>query len=192
MDIRAYKTELRSKYMSIRKNMDITEKNNYDTKIFNRLISLEQYINAKQILVFVSKDIEVDTKRLIEYSFSIGKQVAVPKCLNNKGLMSFYYINSLSELSKDTFGVLEPDINKAIEVTDYTSSICILPGLAFDKTGYRLGFGKGFYDRFLQNYAEIKIGICYNECVTSKLPHGRFDKKADFIVTPKYTLTISS
>lgn len=189
-DIRPLKKELRQKYRLIRANMSQAEKKDCDEKIYNRVISSEVYKNAKSILCFVSSDIEVDTKKLINHALSEGKTVAVPFCLDLKGTMDFYVINSLKELKAQSYGILEPDIKTAKKFKADKDSLCILPGFAFDRDGFRIGFGKGYYDRFLKSFKGKKVGICYNNCIANNLPHGKYDLPADFIITQKYTITI--
>lgn len=190
VDIRIIKKELRKKYRNIRETMPASQKIKADKSIYQKLINFSEYKKAKTVLIFVSKKIEVDTIEIINQAFKDGKKVAVPKCLDKKGRMAFFVINSLDELKNDSFNLLEPDENKAPMLVNFNNSICILPGFAFDSKGYRIGFGKGYYDRFLQKYSGIKIGICYNSCIVDSLPHGRYDVCANYIVTQKYILTI--
>ncbi len=191
-DIRLVKKALRQKYRGLREVMPLPEKQQLDSKIFHRLTNFCEYQKAKTILIFVSTKIEVDTIKIIEKAIQDGKKVAVPKCLDKNGRMAFFVIKSLNELQEASFGLLEPDEKKSPMLIDFTSSICILPGFAFDSNGYRIGFGKGYYDRFLQKYSGIKIGICYNSCIADSLPHGRYDVSANYIVTPKYILTVKN
>ena len=107
-----------------------------------------------------------------------GKKVAVPKCEGND--IVFYYINSLEDLEEGSFGILEPKINEA--VNDFDSSICIIPGVAFDNDKNRIGYGRGFYDRFLENYAGIKIGLAYKECICDKIDVSENDIKMDKVI----------
>jgi 5-formyltetrahydrofolate cyclo-ligase len=188
-DIRIVKRELRAKYRKIREDLPLAEKQRYDKQIFERFIACDFYKNAKTILCFVSTPLEVDTIRLINRALADKKTVAVPKCLNLEGKMDFYIIHSLNDLEKSTFSLLEPDIKKSKKLKNFKNSICVLPGFAFDKDGYRIGFGKGYYDRFLNKYDGKKIAVCYNNCITNQLPRGRYDVAADYIVTPKYILT---
>lgn len=189
-DIRQIKTDLRIKYRGLRENIPKAEKDKHDADIYEKVINSKFYLEAKTVLCFVSTDIEVDTKRLMQKAFEDGKIVAVPKCLDKKGKMDFFIIRGFDELRPSFFGLLEPDEEKTPRLTDYNNSISILPGFAFDKNGYRIGYGKGYYDRFLQKYNGLKIGVCYNQCIAKDLPHGRYDVSADYIITPKYTLTI--
>jgi len=186
-DIRIYKNNLRLKYKKIRKDMPEKVKNSYDKSIFNKLISTKMYQECNTVLTFVSTEIEVDTLELINYSLKIGKQVAVPKCIDGTRNMEFYLIKSLNDLEVATFSVLEPIISKCEKLENFDNSICIIPGLAFDINGFRLGYGKGYYDRFLSNYNNgVNIGICYCSCTLNSLIKGRYDKKVDYLITEKY------
>lgn len=182
-DIREYKKNLRKKYKNLRISMLQDEKAEKDNKIFSRLIQTREYREAKTILPYVSTDIEVDTKKLIEYSLANSKSVAVPYCVENSREMDFYLIKSPDDLKPRTFGVLEPDSEKCEKLTDFTSSICIVPALSYDMYGFRLGYGKGYYDRFLNRYNGKKIGICYESCITARLRKGRYDVACEAIIT---------
>ena len=103
------------------------------------------------------------------------------ECYKSSDMVLFY--GSLDDVKIGAFGVREPDVNFCTLVDDYTNAICIVPAIAFDKSGYRLGYGKGYYDRFLCNFDGISIGISYDECITQKLCVDSFDIPVDYIVT---------
>jgi len=184
-DIREYKKNLRTRYKNERLKLSPTEKQNLDEGVFNRFLKLNQYSSANTLLAYVSTDIEVDTHRIINKALEDGKRVAVPYCVPNTRIIEFYLINSLDDLSPGTFGVLEPIPNPENKLTDWEKSICVIPGLCFDFYGYRLGFGKGYYDRFLSEYTGIRVGICYSSGVRGHLHHGRYDRTVDVLVTEK-------
>lgn len=172
------KKTLRKKYLEKRKNINKHNKEKYDTQIFRKIIQLEEYKKSKLILTYVSLKEEVDTFKLIEYSLKIGKKVAVPKCKGDN--IVFYNINTLSDLEEGSFKILEPKTNEVIN--NFSDSICIIPGIAFDKENNRIGYGRGFYDRFLQNYNGIKIGLTYKECICEKIDNDSNDIKMDKII----------
>ncbi|MBQ3146089.1 MAG: 5-formyltetrahydrofolate cyclo-ligase [Clostridia bacterium] len=167
---------LRNKYKQIRKN--IKDKEKLDSIIFNKIVSLKEYKETDLILTYVSLKEEVDTIELIKHSLNRGKQVAVPKCEGNN--IVFYYINSLEDLEERSYGILEPKTNEI--VNNFDNSICIVPGIAFDKENNRIGYGRGFYDRFLENYQGIKIGLTYRECICDKMDINDNDVKMDKII----------
>ncbi len=189
-DIREVKKSLRARFKSIRHEMSPDIKKQKDTMIFSRLTRLKEYIDADIVITYVSTPIEVDTQMLINHSLKVGKTVAVPKCIDGTRDMVFYKINSLSDLSKGTFSVLEPDDEKCTMLTDFTNSIMIVPALAYDLSGYRLGYGGGYYDRFIGAHTNIfKIGIEYCCCTVNKLHRGRYDLPVELLVTEKYIKT---
>lgn len=170
------KKELRCKYLLIRKN--IPNRHKLDEIIYQKVINHPKVEQSKTILIYVSFNDEVDTIKIIEYLLKY-KEVAVPKIENNK--MNFYLINSLSELSFGTFNILEPTTKKVL--TDFSNTICITPGICFSKDKYRLGYGKGYYDRFIKENHLYQIGLCYQACLLDKIPHDYYDQKVDEIIT---------
>ncbi len=185
-DIRRLKTRLREQYRAVRTNMEPEFRRDCDQRIAERVRALWQYRNCRQILVYVSTPIEVDTYPIIHQALADGKRVAVPRCVPDTRRMEFYYINSLEDLSPGTFGVLEPQPQKENLVTDFSRSLCIVPAFCYDFNGYRLGYGKGYYDRFLAGYEGDRIGICYSSCIRRRLPHGRFDRPVQLLITENF------
>ena len=138
------------------------------------------------IFTYLSKPIEVDTFGLVRAAWANRKRVAVPKCIPETTQMEFYYITSMDDLAPGAFGVLEPVPERCRLVTDYSRGLCVVPGLCFDTEGYRLGYGKGYYDRFLSAFRGVTVGICYTACTQWRLPHGRYDRQIQLLITEKY------
>ena len=149
------------------------------------LVSLDEYKNADTLLVYVSTKDEIKTEPLIENALTAGKTVAVPYCENRHGDMSFYIINSLSELKVGTFGIREPDINFNKRLEDFKNSIIIVPGMSFNRSGHRLGYGGGYYDRFLDSYSGVSAGLCYEEMLCDDIPVEEHDIAVNILVTDK-------
>lgn len=182
------KNELRKKYKELRKSYSEHEKSELDRKITERFFELDFYKNVDTVFAFVSKDIEVSTRAIILNAFAGNKKVAVPLCDTSKTEMSFYYINSFDDLNEKHFGILEPDAEKCVPAEVNDAQLIIVPGLVFDKKGYRIGFGKGYYDRFIPNFNGIKAGICYSNCIEDKLPFDTYDRSVDLVITDKYII----
>ena len=161
-----------------------------DLDIIVRLLSCEQYNKAKTVLTYVSLDYEIDTIGLINAALANGKRVACPRCEGDKGEMNFYFIESMQDLKKGTFGVLEPMGEQRVGSEFFANSICVVPGLGFDALGNRIGYGQGYYDRFLASYNGFKIGLCYSNCVKYILPFESFDVPVDCIITENYIRTV--
>ena len=173
------KDELRRLYKEKRKQ--ISDKELKDDLICERFLSSDLYKNAELILCYASLDDEISTDKIIASVLCDGKKLALPLCTDRQGSMAFYLINSLSDISKGAFGIREPNAKLCKRVEDFEHSVCIVPALAFDKNGYRLGYGKGYYDRFLKNYGFISVGLCYNELLCEKLPKDEYDEAVDYI-----------
>lgn len=183
-DVRQYKKDLRTRYRHVRDEMPPHKKAEKDAKILERVMNLPEYKNCATLLCYVSTSGEVDTRRLIELSLQNGKNVAVPRCVDGSRDMDFYIINSLNELSPRTFGVLEPAGGNDRLLSDFSRCLCVLPGLVFDMQGYRLGYGGGYYDRFLSSkYSGSTAGVCYSECSVTSMRHGRYDVRCGVLVT---------
>ena len=189
-DIREYKNELRSKCKQLRTGMSAEVKADKDRKIFERVVSSGAYRDTDIVLTYVSTAIEVDTMAIIEQAFADKKRVAVPRCIDGTRDMEFYFIKSMDDLEKGTFGVLEPAPEKCVKAYAFEKALCIVPGLSFDMKGYRLGYGKGYYDRFLENYNFTKVGITYDETLVSLIPNDRYDIAVDYIVTQNGIITV--
>lgn len=190
-DIREHKKLLRVKLKQYRISMDSSEKQCKDEQIYQKLIGSKWYQNCNTVLTYVSTDIEVDTLRIINRALNDGKNVAVPKCIDGTRDMKFYYINSINDLEPGFFSVLEPIEEKCICADDFENAINIVPALSYDTDGYRLGYGKGYYDRFLSGHTELfNIGICYCGCIVSKLYRGRYDIAVDAVITEKFIKTL--
>lgn len=153
-----------------------------DEMIADRFTKSEAYLSCEKLLIYISGEIEVDTTSIIEDAFSKGKTVLVPRCVKGTNIMEFYRINSFDDLDTGSYGILEPD-KKCEKYDGFDNSVCVVPGLSFDLRGYRLGFGKGFYDRFLTEHDIPAIGLCYENCISETLPAESHDVSVDCIVT---------
>ena len=183
VDIRPLKQKLRAEIKEWRRAMPDGQKKRADRKIRERLVRLREYARCHTLLAYVSLPIEVDTLGLIERALADGKRVAVPRCIEGSHEMEFYYITGMEDLAPQTCGVLEPVPGRCELVTRYDGSICIVPALAYDRSGFRLGYGAGYYDRFLSRYPHPKIGIPYAHNLCKGLWHGRYDVAVDLVVT---------
>ena len=173
------KKELRKELIQKRRELPHDKKAADDLAVFNKLVNLPSFKSAKKILAYVSTPIEVDTLKLIDYCLETGKEVAVPQCVGEN--MIFRLIKSRNQLKKGAFGIMEPD-EVLPAVTDFENSICIVPALCFNMAGQRLGYGKGFYDRFLEAKGCYSIGICYEDFIRD-FPAEAHDKAVDIVVT---------
>ena len=168
------KNEVRS--LMIEKRKSIINKKELSTIIVDKLLNLDIYKKAKVIALYRSLKDEVDTSLLIAKSLK-EKIVLLPKVMDNK--MIFIRINQDTIFKKSTFGVLEP----IGEVFNDNIDLIIVPGVSFDKELNRLGFGSGYYDKYLSNKNIYKIGIGFDAQIVSNLPVDNYDIKMDMIIT---------
>lgn len=159
------KEELRKIYKTKRKN--ICNKQIKDKKICDIILNTEIYKKANQILIYYSKEEEINTIDIINRALKENKKVALPRCTNKKGEMQFYYINNLTDLIIGKYNIMEPKSYCKI-IKENINSICLVPGYTFNKLGYRIGYGNAYYDNFLRNYRGQSIGLCYSDFLTLK------------------------
>jgi 5-formyltetrahydrofolate cyclo-ligase len=137
---------------------------------------------------------EVDTWPLLEHFWRRGSQVLLPRCCDGRtGTMEAYAVTSPLELGPGCFGLVEPRSDLARPVADPRPEVILVPALAYDRRGYRLGFGGGYYDRFLPNLATrpLLIGPAYGFQVVDSVPVESWDQPVQILVTPEETLHIS-
>lgn len=171
------KSEFRRFFLNLRREMDkytIKEKSN---QIINNLLKSDLYKNASSIFVYVSKNKEVDTRDFIEKALADGKKIYVPK-IKSREIIAVK-LNDISELEAGRFDI--PTSMSEDSITNPDLTIC--PGLSFDDDKNRLGFGGGYYDRFLAKNQGIKIGLMISEFASSKIPTDSWDIKMDYVIT---------
>ena len=185
------KKEIRKQILKERDLLSLEYRKEADEKIFQKLISRKEYKEAELILSYINYKSEVDTKKLIIKAFSDQKRVAVPKVLNNKGEMEFYEITSFEEVVSGYKGIEEPDIIGKSPVNlkkEPGKVLVIMPGAAFDSKCNRIGYGGGFYDRYLEKYScnnLIAIALCYQVQIVEKIESEIFDQKPSMVLTEK-------
>lgn len=170
------------KQMKLRR-AGMTRKDRFDKsmRIFEQLITVPEFKRADKVYTYVSMDNEIDTIMLIDYSLSLDKRVFVPKVTGKD--MEFYEISDISELSPGYMGIYEPDVNGKEPDFSRMGFMC-MPGLAFDKSFNRIGYGGGFYDRYLSEKNKLyKAALAYESQVLEHIPAEDNDVKPDMIVT---------
>ena len=156
-----------------------------DTKSENAagvLCSQELIAQADTILIYSSFGSELGTQPLFNRLSALGKKIAFPRCLPG-GIMTFHLVESMEELLPGSYGIFEPDENLPQPVLT-SSSVCIVPGLAFTENGARLGYGGGFYDRFTSANPELcTVGYSFEEQLTPQLPLLPHDLRVNYLAT---------
>ena len=170
------KKALRKDLISRRKAMSISYRQQADESIFAQLKPLID--NADSVLTYVSTEIEVDTQRVLEYCFETGKRVAVPVSGDHE--LFFYEIKSFSDLALGRFSIMEP-VCRDVAFTGDEKSLCIVPALCADGDGLRLGYGRGYYDRFLSSFNGMSVIVCYSD-FRRQVPAEPHDVRADMTI----------
>lgn len=165
-------------------------KEQYEQKsriIHQALFSSDEWKQAHIVGVTVSRVPEVDTLPIIEQAWLEKKLVAVPKCNPRDKSMEFYILKEFDELETVYFGLREPDPTRTIHCKKSAMDIILVPGLVFDRKGYRIGFGGGYYDRFLTDYQGSTVSLAFQEQLKEELEHESFDIPVCKIMTDEAT-----
>lgn len=152
-----------------------------DEVIFNKLITSEVFKKSKIFFIYVSRNIEVDTIKIIKKAFELGKTVCVPKCFENSEIKA-YEIKSFDDLEIGSFNILEPK-KYCREINKSDIDLSIIPCVTCDVDNNRLGYGKGYYDRFLVNTNMKKLCLCRKHLLQEKIPVDKLDIKMDIVFT---------
>lgn len=169
------KSALRKELIARRREMEPDAKTAADQSIFEQLKSYADKAGA--VFSYASSGIEADTRRLISYCLKQGIPVALP--VSGEYELTFYYISGENELSKGRFGIDEPPRLRPAAADKNT--LCVVPALCADGEGLRLGYGRGYYDRFLSGFPGTSVIICYKSFKRA-VPSEPHDIRADFTI----------
>lgn len=184
------KKEFRKHCTLLRNGIDPLYKRTADQTICSRLMALTCYRFAPTVLLYSPIKSEVDIRPLIAHALRHGKKVALPRCESEPGVMTFRIIENLLTLDEGSYGILEPSADAPIlekELSERQTFLAV-PGLAFDRNGYRLGYGKGYYDRFLNVFKGITAGITYRDLIFDRLPRGFYDQRVALVINEGGTI----
>jgi 5-formyltetrahydrofolate cyclo-ligase len=188
--LQARKRELRAAALARRRVLSEDEVVALGTAIQERLLGLEQFRTARLVHCYVGvKFNEVRTEQILRETLRSGRRLAVPRVEGDQ--LAHHQIASLDELRTVAFGLLEPDPS-APKVDPKEIDLVVVPGLAFDLAGNRLGFGKGYYDRFLSGVAATKAALLYDCQIVESVPAGPRDVPVDLLVTEQATRKVTS
>lgn len=177
------KTELRRMYRAMRRAMDPGVARRLSESIRSRLKTLPEFLTSKAVLTYVSSlENEVNTLGLIRDCLDSGRLVLVPVARAARRLM-WSRLEDPAELAPGTFGVLEPTVTARRPVEPPPGALVIVPGLVFTPLGDRIGFGGGYYDRFLADFAGLKVGVAYAFQMATAIPVEPHDVAMDVVVT---------
>ncbi|RXI99451.1 5-formyltetrahydrofolate cyclo-ligase [Anaerobacillus alkaliphilus] len=164
------KTVFRNKMKQRLLEMTDTEFLAFSENIKDKLLESTEWIEAKTVGITISTGREVDTKGIIEEGWRQQKRIVVPKCYPSRKEIKFYEITSYTELEDSFYSLKEPITNIAPLVSKEEIDLLIVPGIIFDKRGFRIGYGGGYYDRFLSNYQNKTLSLAFDFQIVNDIP----------------------
>lgn len=154
------------------------------SNVIHKKVLMEEKIKSAQIIgITLSAFPEVDTWKLIEDLWDQGKRIAVPKCAPKTRGMTFYEITSFDQLEVVYMKLKEPVPARTTKIEASQMHVLIVPGVVFDPNGFRLGFGGGYYDRYLSNYSGTTIAMAFDRQIIEQVPFEQFDLPVQLILT---------
>ncbi len=181
------KTTLRRELRALRRAIPPEEKKATDAILVGKALLTDVYRSADLLLLYAPLSDEPNLLALAEEAWRDGKQVAFPISHTETHTLTFHTVASLSELREGTYGIFEPSCDAPIaQITNKT--LCIVPALAFDRAGYRLGYGGGYYDRLLSDFPGHTLALFYHTLLQNELPRGEYDCAVELLITEKEVL----
>ena len=159
-NVAEHKDALRRRMKDVRRDLGSEQRERIDAGIARSLFATGFWQQASLVLTYLSFGSEVDTRRIIEEAWRAGKTVALPRCVRGTRTMEWHRVTSFDGLVRSAFGVEEPPDDPAAAALASASAIALVPGLAFDAQGFRIGYGGGFYDTFIAHFPGTTIGLC--------------------------------
>ena len=179
------KSEIRQRLLRQRRSLNRQDIAKKSEVISNKLTELDFVRDAKCIMAYLAFRNEVDLKLLLKFCKEKGIIAAVPR-ITGSGIMEAAEYADSSVLQQNKYGIYEPSDTCGIDKENI--DVIIVPAVAFDEEGYRLGYGGGYYDRFLENTKAVKTGVCFDFQIVSMLPKEEHDIKMDMVISEKRTL----
>lgn len=181
MDMKLTKQKIRNTILMKLKTQKEENRNKKSSQVKNKLFRNRVFKQAKTVMFYMSFGGEVDTVDMIKAAQKIGKTVVVPVCGRNR-MMSPCVLNDKGTLLRGPYGIREPALKKPVNLKSL--DLVIVPGLAFDKQGRRLGRGKGYYDRFLSKIFQhsISIGLAYDFQILPFIPTTEYDVEVHKVI----------
>ncbi|MEF9934637.1 MAG: 5-formyltetrahydrofolate cyclo-ligase [Clostridium sp.] len=177
------KKEVRKKLLEDRSSLTINEVESLSSLINSHILKWDKYINSKTFMTYYAFRNEVLTDDVINNGFEKGKMVVLPKSIKDGSVILPCIIKSLGDLVEGNYGILEPKPDNLAEKNQL--DIVFVPGVGFDRNGFRIGYGAGYYDRFLKDYKGIKVGVCFEVQVTDNAYPDSHDIAMDYIITER-------
>lgn len=184
------KPEWRKLFLAARGALSAFERASFSSFIHRRIVSHPVWQQARTVGAYISLPDEVQTRPLLRQAWQRGKQIVAPAVDQHNHTLTFHRLSRMDEMRWRSRGPLEPPRTRPVaqELID----LVLVPGVGFDERGYRLGFGKGYYDRFLGSCRAFRMGLAFEAQLTGVLPTSAWDTPVDCIVTEKRFLPLTA
>lgn len=179
------KAQLRNDMLDKMKQINIDEKKHIEQTLMQHLFHTSMWKEARTVGVTVSSHLEWDTYSIMKEAWREKKIIAVPKCYPVKKQLYFYQINSFSDLHPGYADIMEPIVEQTKQMESASIELLIVPGVLFDSDGYRIGFGGGYYDRFLKTFSNLTVSLVSEKQILPSIPKEQHDVPVQYLITEK-------
>ncbi|MCZ7407683.1 5-formyltetrahydrofolate cyclo-ligase [Parvimonas micra] len=179
MDKKIIRKEIQEKL----KKISDKDRKSFEEILYKKLFENENFKNANCIALTIPFGTEINTYPIIEKLLKDGKTACSPICEKESRKMTFYKINSLDELIEGYYGIKTPPKIEENIIKKDEIDLILVPGVGFDKNNYRIGFGGGYYDRYLKDFKGYTISLAFKEQIVEKVPTNEFDLPVDLVIT---------
>ena len=186
--MKAEKVRLRKQIIEHMNSLSEEQYTTLSEQIAFSLYAQKEWVEAKTIGITLSMENEVNTYPIIEKAWEEGKKVVVPKCNKETRMMSFRQISNFDQLETVYMNLREPIPALTEEVNADEIDLQIVPGVAYTERGERIGYGGGYYDRYLVHYKGKTLSLAYSFQMVEHIPVEPFDKNVEKIITEKGTM----
>ena len=183
------KKDARAHFSALRASIDINEREKKSKMALASVLALPEFDACDTLFLYSPIKSELNVLPLFDIAKEKGMRIAFPISIKESSTLDFRCVSDFDELSLGAYNIYEPKENTS-KATFSKQSICIVPALAFDKNGNRLGYGKGFYDRFLSKFTGLSVGVTFAELFCDALPTDGYDIPVNVIITDKESVRI--
>ncbi|HIZ71360.1 MAG TPA: 5-formyltetrahydrofolate cyclo-ligase [Candidatus Atopostipes pullistercoris] len=179
------KKRVREEMIQSLSKWDSSARKEISNQIQDQLFQSDLWRDAQTIGVYLSVGNEWDTREIVNRALEEGRDVVIPKTFPDTKEMVFYQITDLKQTVKGPFNLDEPDTNQTEPVDKDRIDLLVVPGLAFTENGYRIGFGGGYYDRYLANFIHPTVSILHSSQILDTFLVEHFDIPVSYLITEK-------
>lgn len=184
LPIESEKAELRRRLLAQRNALSPNQRKIWDERILQHVTEREEYRRCRTLLAYYPIRGELNLLPIVERAYADGKNVAFPISNPAEHTLTFRLTRGLEVLTVGAYRIPEPPSTAPL-LQDFRESLCLVPALSFDRNGFRLGYGGGFYDRFLTTFNGFSVGLIYQSLLCDSLPRLSTDRAVDLILTEK-------